>query len=456
MSYQLFFRYSIMWAAVMAVVVTLGLGFGVSLSSELRWPYVEKLGPTQALRAPAFLPINDNTIIWQPSTADTPLIVQSIATRAASGLLPYPDVNPQRWLATPAEGDTFHVIWLEDDDRLRSALIAADGETQRGPITLAFSAGRDFSIAALADRGVLVVWRNPATHEATAQISDAAGRPLATSTVTLAHVDQIAVAADQAETLHFAWITTDSSGQHNIYYQSTTRDQIVLDATTPVHTLDLAPTASIIAFMLGLDETHVYLVWSQMTAAQPDHERVYTLTFPFNQPDEAQISEIFLPQKSASYQSITVDTGAFALDRVQSLAAGSDEAAVLRWPVIASSQSTLLPLAITYRTADGWRPAVVYFQQGLPLGYHLIADHPADASPPAIGMGADGQLVVAWSGLEGVTPMVYAARLDDQGLVSSSEHRWGIALVVGVLAGFAVWGAGQYGHYRRNRPDSSV
>ena len=444
-------------AILIAIAGTLLVGLGTSTTTTYHWPIVETLGPTHALRTVAFLHINHTTIIWQPATSDLPLINQTLAQNTVAdtiiGILPYPDVNPQRWHVAPAKNDTYHIIWLEHDNRLRSALIDANGDTQRGPITLAFRAARDFTIAALPDQSVLVVWRNPATRQVTIQIIDSQGRPDAASITTFNRAERITAAVDQAGIIHLAWFTADSPGEYTIYYHATPHDHPTLNSLTPIHTLSIAPTESIPTLQLGLDRTHVYLIWSLTTAAQPDHERVYTLVFPINQLDQTQISEIRLPQNATSYKTITADTESLNLDRVRPLATESERAAALRWAAIASNQNAVLPLAITYHTSEGWRPGVVYFQDGISLGYHQIADRPANAGPPTISFDAGERLLIAWSGLDGTTPILYTATLTDQGLASSSQNRWSLAIIAGVLAGFVGWGIARR---LRNHPDSSV
>jgi hypothetical protein len=442
---------------LMALLVALLVRTVITSSGAYRWPQVRTLGQTQAFRLAAFLQSDsDQAIIWQPFSAEsdtaTPLVAQPIARKGpTTGLLPYPDVMPERWQVAPASSESFHVVWRERDERLRSALIAPDGKTQRGPITLSFRAGHDFTTAALPDHSLLAVWRSPDSRQVTAQIIDPVGRPDPSTLIQLNHAEHIAVAADHAGILHFAWIEAVASGARTFYYQTTTPDSLALNAPTPIHTADLALSESIAALMLGLDHTHAYLVWSIAHADRPDIERVYVLAFPLGQPHHAPISELRLPQNPAPYRPLAADTSPLTLDRVRPLAAAAEPGAALRWPGVTPGQNTVLPLAITYRTPSGWRPGVVYFQDGTPLGYQQIADHPADAGPPAVAIGHAGRVVAAWSGLAGTTPILYSATLTDEGLAAPSTRPTGIALVAGLVAG-AAWSL----WWRWYRTDSSA
>lgn len=431
--------------ALIALLVALLVRTITTSSGAYRWPQVRAQGETYAFRTAALLQSDtDQAIIWQPVSAEsdaaTPLIAQPIAQPGpTTGLLPYPDVMPERWQVAPASSESFHVVWLEHDERLRSALLAPYGETQRGPITLAFRAGRAFITAALPDHSLLVVWRSPDSGQVMAQIIDPAGRPDPSSTTALNQTEHIAVAVDHSGTLHFAWTEAGASGARTLYYQTATSDSLVLDAPSLIHTVELAPSESIAALLLGLDGTHAYLMWSITHADHPDIERVFVLAFPLGQPQHAPVSEIRIPQTPSPYQTFAADTGPIALDRVRPLAADTELAAGLRWPLVGSGQNVVLPLAITYRTPSGWRPGVVYFQDGTPLGYQQIADHPADAGPPAIAVDPAGQLFAAWSGLSGTTSILYSAALTNEGLIAPFSRKTGIALAAGLVAGAATW-----------------
>ncbi len=91
--------------------------------------------------------------------------------------------------------------------------------------------------------------------------------------------------------------------------------------------------------------------------------------------------------------------------------------AALRWPRPISGQHAEFALALAVRREHTWQPGVVYFANGAPYGYQIVAPSPANASPPVLAAGQDGTLYLTWAGLERATARRYSASTGAQGWI---------------------------------------
>jgi hypothetical protein len=399
-----------LWVLILFSILT-ALAAGTRLTpGRYQWALVNDRG--------AATPLDEAALLAQPlalfaRSVDTPLAYYPLAgDRTPTGILPYPDVNPRRWQVALASRSAYHVVWQEQDTRLRCALISTAGTTVRGPIELATSARPDFVTLPGEDGDLLVIWINNRTAELSAVTIDSAGRPGPISSFPSQRIAHVAAARDQTGLIHTAWLTSPAPDQWTIFYQASAANPLTLDASTPLYTYTLAPGESITTLQMGLDSTHVYLFWSTTTAAQPDAERVQVIRFPIDSPAAWTLSEVRLPDHFTPTSTLAALPH---VGRIDPVTAPASHLAGLRWPRPAPGQSDALPLAVALHTADGWRPAVVYFQHGDLIGFQVIARLPADAGPPALL--ASGDLVAAWTGLDGITPHLYTAQTGGKGLI---------------------------------------
>jgi hypothetical protein len=404
-----------LWVLILfSILSALAAGTRVT-PGHYRWALVNDRGAATPLDEPALLA---QPLALFARSVDTPPAYYPLASdRTPTGILPYPDVNPRRWQVALASPSAYHVVWQEQDTRLRCALISTEGNTVRGPIELATSARPDFVTLPGEDGDLLVIWINNRTAELSAATIDSAGRPGPISSFASQRIAHVAAARDQTGLIHTAWLSSPAPDQWTISYQASVANPLALDTPVPLYTFTLAPGESITTLQMGLDDTHVYLFWSTATAAQPDTERVQVISFPLGSPAAGTLSEVRLPDHFTPTGTLTALPH---VGRIDPVTVPPSHPAALRWPRPAPGQSAL-PLAVALRTTDGWRPAVVYFQHGDLIGFQVIAPLPADAGPPALL--ASGDLLAVWTGLDGITPHLYTAQTDGEGLVSAPAPR---------------------------------
>jgi hypothetical protein len=401
-----------LWVLILFSILT-ALAAGTRVTSDrFQWALVNDRGAAAPLDEPALLA---QPLALIARSVDTPLAYAPLAgDQTPTGILPYPDVNPRRWQVAPASASAYHIVWQEQDTRLRCALIDIDGTTVRGPIELATSARPDFVTLPGDDGDLLVIWINSRTAEINAVTIDSAGRPGPITAFPSQRITHVAAARDQTGLIHVAWLTSPAPDQWTIFYQASAANLLTLDTPALLHTFTLAPGESITALHMGLDDTHVYLFWGTTTAVQPDTERVQVISFPLGSPAAVMLSELRLPDHFTP--TATLPDLPY-VGRIDPVTTPPSHPAWLRWPRPASGQSAALPLAVALRTTDGWQPAVVHFQQGDPIGFQVIAPLPADAGPPALL--ASDDLLAVWTGLDGITPHLYTAQTSGKGLISA-------------------------------------
>jgi hypothetical protein len=432
-------NFSIAFGAILLIAIIVAGIAGITASDapgSYQWPQVRDHGATVVLAGPSLLNTSGRqAVIWYPATS---LIYQAFDPALPPvPILMYPDVNPLRWETVPAAPNDYHIIWLESTGRLRSALVSSDGQTLRGPIDLPSGIGRDFQVLSLSDGRAAVLGVHTRTRKVLFLTIDDSGRPEPVTDLSLGHPLRLAGAADRTDAVHLAWLTMPAPGQVTVNYQPMNRvDQTDVDDSA-VTAFTLAPDESVSTFHLGLDQTHIYIIWGITTVDRPDTERLSVLTFPFEQPDQATVSELRVPTTftpTAHLRLIDPPLGYVA--RLPNL---SGQVADLRWPCPAPGQADILALAISLRTSEGWEPAVIYFQGGQPFGYQIVAAAPADVGPVVLNRDSTDNLRLAWLGLVGTTPHLYTAYTDDQGLIRQTEQDSnGAGLVLAGLLGL-VW-----------------
>ncbi|HVO70285.1 MAG TPA: hypothetical protein VMT24_09575 [Aggregatilineaceae bacterium] len=428
-----------LWIALVSILVAVTAANRAE-PRNYQWPRIQDRGGTYAMSSPAFvLTTQDQALIWRPSGTDTPLTYLPLAGRgAAVPIVPYSDVEPLRWEAVPASLSTFHLIWRERDGRLRSALIDTGGQTIRGPIELAADAQPDFVTVPLPDGGSLVLWIAASRGQLALSRIDPDGRPGSTSRPLPAQIERIAAALDQEDVVHLAWLASSSPGTWTIYYQATSAADSRIDAPESLYTFALTPEESVASFVIGLDGTHGYIIWSTAAAAQPDLEHVHTLTFPLGRAASGALHELQLPQHFSPSENVRAAD--LAIGRVGEMPSAPHLSAALRWPRPAPGQHDILPVAVALYTPDGWRPGVVYYRDGAGLGFQIVGQFPADAGPPTLSADPSGTLHLAWSGLQGSLFHLYTADTGQQGLAAAPPSTDGAAyeVLAGILAGISL------------------
>ncbi len=432
-STRLISRFAGLWALLVTALIALAAAARAS-GPAYQWPDVRDVGATRALSSPAYVAnAQQPAIIWQPQNVDTSLVYQSLEKKStATRILPYPDVMPARWQAAAAGPDQLHVIWLEQDGRLRSALIRTDGETVRGPIELADRGGRDFSSMPLSGGRLLVLWANDSAGQLAATIIDSAGRPGPTSTSLANRLERFAASMDHTGQLHVVWLTPSTPDAWTIHYQAADPATITLDAPIALHSLVLSPEDSLLAFALGLDRTHGTVIWSITNARQPDIERVFLLTFPLEEPAASQITELQLPETFAP--ATRISDSDLVIGRIDARIPPEGTTAALRWPNPAPGQHDILPLAVALRMVDGWHPAVIYMRDGRLFGFQIAAQRPADAGPSILGADMSGGLHLAWIGLRDAVPHLYTASSGVTTASPRADDTW-LHITAGLVAG---------------------
>ena len=406
---------------LIAVIVAVVAGAKASDTPNFyQWPHIHDHGATTVLAEPSLLhTAGRQAVIWYPATS---LIYQTLNPALPPvPILMYPDVNPLRWETVPATPDSYHIIWLESTGRLRSALVSSDGQTLRGPIDLPSGIGRDFRVLSLSDGRAAVLGVHESTRQALFFTIDDSGRPGPANDLSIRRPLRLAGAVDRTDTVHLAWLALPAPNQVTVSYQPLSRVNQTESGDGIITSFTLAPEESISTFHLGLDQTHIYIIWGISTVDRPDAERLSLLTFPLDQPNQANVSELRVPQTfapAAHLRLINPPLGYFA--RLPDNTSG--QAADLRWPCPAPGQADTLALVTSLRTSGGWKPAVIYFQGGQPLGYQVVAAAPADVGPAVLGRDPTGNLRLAWLGLVGPTPHLYTAYTGDQGLTRHTEQ----------------------------------
>jgi hypothetical protein len=442
--YHTFFRRKssqlMLWAVLVSAVVAMAAAVRAANTPETayEWPVVREHGSTGTLNAPAFLQTSRQTaLIWQPPGAGTALVATPLDQMPIDiPILPYPDLSLRRWLAAPAESDTFHLVWADDSSRLQSALIDAEGQTVRGPVDLASDVQNDFAVLSHHTGRLLILWIDTNTQQLFASDIDDTGRPRAPGEPLLDDVSRIAAVIDQTDTVHLVWLTYNTPDSWMVNYHTLPAGDLTHAAFSepePLLLIPLAPNEGIASFAIGLDQTHGYLFCGLNTAARPDVERVYVLAFPLDRPGMSTRTELILPAEPARLDvslSSELHTGLAA-----ALPDSPDRRADLRWPRPAPGQHDLLPLAITLHTTNGWRPAVVYFRDGAALGFQVAAPKPADGGSPALAIDPAGNIRLAWTGLQDLTARVYTAYTAGQGLDAQPANTPGLmdALIDGLV-----------------------
>ena len=400
---------------VWLIVISAALAVSVALRIEpsgYHWPQGTDHGAVQSVFPAAYLTSGQQpALLWRPQDANTPMVYASLP------ILPYSDLDPQRWQAAQAKDDNFHLVWREQDGRLRSVLLnGTNGETIRGPITLATDAAQDFALLAQPDGTATVYWINAQTQQLNTATLDQGGRNGPSQRAITGRVTRAAAVADRDGTPILAWLAAAQPNTWDLYFQT---------ADAPIYTLSLETDEFLASFALGLDDAHTYIIWGVANVYQPDMERVYVLTFPTGQPETGRVFELRLPAQfdpGDSPASSSLETGPVAaLDDVQN-------AAPLRWPRPASGQNNVLALGVSVRSedGDGWRPTVIYLNEGTPQGYQVIATQPADVESPVLAV-AGSDVYAAWTGLQDGVPHLFTASTAGRGLVKAAPTHANLA-----------------------------
>lgn len=428
------------YLAVICVLIAVLTGWiaGARVQTPPRmWPDHTSLAPTNPLSDAAFLlTIRQRALIWEPANPAVPFAYRSLdAPGDETGLLLYGTIQPQSWATVPAQADSFHLVWSDADNHLRSALVHTSGETLRGPVDLLARAPGSIRVVSAANGAARVFWRTE-DNTITSLPLDSEGRPGQVTAHTPRYVQHFAVAADNDFGLYAAWLTAESPGTWQIMTQHL--DSAAGSVPRLLHTFNLPHDASIASFELGLDRRYGYVILGTTRATQPDTEQVTVIAFPLTGTGETRITELALPAAlriEASPHPTPFITGPVAL--IQPQTAGVQ--AALRWPRPIAGQHAEFALALAVQRDRAWLPGVVYFANGVPYGYQIIAQTPADAGPPVLGAAPDGALYMSWVALDRTVPRRYTASTGNQGWIVPQPdrgdlmHRTAASLLTGSL-----------------------
>ncbi len=260
-----------------------------------RWPDQATYAPADPLSDAAFmLTLRQRALIWEPADPAVPFAYQSLDDREhETGLLLYGTINPQMWASVPAQADAFHLVWIDTDNHLRSALVHTSGDTLRGPVNVLERAPGDITLVPASNGTARIFWR-AADGTIMSLPLDSEGRPGRTTTHTPSHVQRFAVAADDDLNLHAIWLTAEKPGIWQIMTQrfdSTAAE----DNPRLLYSFALPDHASIATLDLGLDRRYGYAILGTTHATQPDAEQITVITFPLVAPGETRITDLILP-----------------------------------------------------------------------------------------------------------------------------------------------------------------
>ncbi|HEX3052383.1 MAG TPA: hypothetical protein VHP83_17110 [Aggregatilineaceae bacterium] len=359
-------------------IIVISLGLLIPLGVTIVWlrqddpaPTIDPVqdhGATIVYGTPACL---EDALLWYSSGT----LVYAPFNRPSTPIVAYPDVHPRAWQAVSAGTSAFHLVWLEENNQLRTALISENGTTQRGPIDLANGVQPAFTVLPFAQGSARLLWLDASSASVLTATLDPSGFPRSSSDPLLTQVAFVAAAADASQIAHLVWLVSPATNQWSLLYQPSNAADLVADSPDTLLSFTLDAKETLTGLQIGLDSTHAYVLWSTVHTDQPDAERMFILTFPLDRSVSPTWSELNLPVK------------------------------LLRWPHVASGQHDTLPLALTVQTDNTWHPALVYFQNGALLRYKIRnSAPPADAGAPTL---CHDQLF--WLGLRGAVPHLFSA-----------------------------------------------
>ncbi len=398
------------WLMAIAVTVAGVVGSRTQVSPA-HWPKSQDLGPVEPLSEAALtVAPGENAVIAPFLTTNTPLALYALGPTSTDGILPYNDVAPQAWRVFPADATTFHIIWQEQDNRLRSALIDISGQTIRGPIEL----DRDiqqYDASSLPDGRVAVTWVD-AQRYLRALVVDREGRPGPVYSPLAARIDAIAATADRTGYMHWVWLTSSVPNQWMLHYQADEAPDANFDSAHDLHTFSLTYGEYLTGFRIGLDETHGYVFWSSSTIARPDIEHAFVLSFPLVDPSRVTINPLNFPQ---DYRPASAKLEGDNVIRYLDRRTPPDGVGSVRWLRPAPEQYAILPVSLVVFEDGVWYPVMAYFQRGALLGEQRLSPRSAEGGPPAATLVSDNELIATWSELVGPEARRYSARimLDD-------------------------------------------
>lgn len=422
------------WQVLVPLVGALLAAVRVASSSA---PTVIDLGPTAALTAPALLLDGARrAVIWHPGGPGALFAYADLAASAAARpLLPYPGPAPVAWHVLPATEGAFHLIWHARDGRLRSALLAPDGTTLRGPVDLTPSPVDGFAALPYRAGQGLALTQEAGGGAVTLTLIDAAGRPRRVGDVRVGPAERFAAGIDAEQTVHLAWISRDVERGYALQYATVTVEAFAVGEAIEgrvLHRLDVGAAESISSLALGLDATHVYILTGAAHGARPDEEALTLVSFPIAAPDAINTGPLALPDPLIVWP----DAGP--------LNVGPDGTASLRWPQLSQGGGTSLHATVAVRTAEGWRPAVIAFRDGAAVEATLAPNLTADTGPAVAAVGGDGATWLVAGALHGGEPRLmvtasHPARLPDArspGSIGAAARRAlpGLSLALAWLA----------------------
>lgn len=296
--------------------------------------------------------------------------------------LPLPPVHPYDQRLFPAAGGSAHLLWLDQGDdgktHLFSAFLAPDLTVQRGPVSLSDGLALSYSAVPDGQGGLWAAWSGGLLAEmsVSARHVDDAGRPLleAAQVAEDGTCPALVRAADGA-----VWLFWVSGGQ--LMRQ---RIDAAGSAQAVTSAISLAPGDRLIDVRAALDTSTAYFFWN-ITRSAGTTETWFTAGA-LDAPNWPQ------PQRLR----ITVDAAA----RVESgLKIGDVSAASpgiqtpLRWAEPAAGQRESVLAAV--ESDDGL--GILLMRGGQVVGYALAAPGVRLIGVPALVVGADGDVDLAWS-----------------------------------------------------------
>ncbi|HNT73581.1 MAG TPA: hypothetical protein PKH77_01040 [Anaerolineae bacterium] len=296
--------------------------------------------------------------------------------------------------------DKLHLLWLSgksDDRTLWYAPLPSLAAVDIKPPTLTpqalssnATAVRRYRAATLPSGDVLALWTTSRGALQGWRSSDGEVQTL------LDGVQQADFAVDKIGQVHVTWSESDMVSALLLYHAVldpktlTLRDaRLMTEIGLPGQSLASAIDGPVI----GLDEAHLYLSWTQRVRGRGVAEALYLATFPLSG-DAGEVTGQPVPFAADFPPTPEAVSG---LSPWSPLPLGDTNVRQAPW-VFSSPDGLLLALPVQYstRSRTEYQPTLVPVRDGRPLGYLALTWTDATSLYPVIAADAGGQRYVAW------------------------------------------------------------
>jgi len=257
---------------------------------------------------------------------------------------------------------------------------------------------------------------------------------------------------DAAGGIHLAWTSPQRAAAQQILYAFFTPDQPI-GPVAGTHISDIVTRAGILMkpLQLGLDTTHVYLVWSRefRTGLSAGTSEVEYVSFPIGQPRLIQPQTLYVP--SIGEPEYTPRQDFFRIGPwvpLQGGVRGASDYLDAPWPL--RGQHAELPVVLSaslrYRVHSAIQPILVIFTGGRPAGYQVIGRTQRLSRQTSVAADEQGNLYAIWLDIRGPgendvyfasTAPAALARLDqttsNDVLIGLAATLWGMVSGLGLV-----------------------